>query len=104
MGPVVNTISEKIQVFLRPRHEIGKRRARTAFSKRSANMTEIYVSTDVESDGPIPGPHSMLSFASAAYRADKTLLGTFEANLTLLPGAQGDPKTIEWWRGQPDAW
>jgi hypothetical protein len=46
----------------------------------------------------------MLSFASAAYRGDKTLIGTFEANLTLLPGAQGDPKTMEWWRGQPDAW
>src|SRR5262245_43577038 len=67
-------------------------------------MPEIYVSTDVESDGPIPGPHSMLSFASAAYRSDKTLVGTFEANLTLLPGAQGDPKTMAWWSGQPDAW
>ncbi|MFP4592985.1 MAG: exonuclease, partial [Ralstonia sp.] len=22
---------------------------------------EIYVSTDIEADGPIPGPHSMLS-------------------------------------------
>jgi hypothetical protein len=65
---------------------------------------EIYVSTDVEADGPIPGPHSMLSFASAAYRADKALVGTFEANLTLLPGAQGDPKTMEWWRRQPEAW
>jgi len=67
-------------------------------------MAEIYVSTDVEADGPIPGPHSMLSFASAAYRANKTLVGTFEANLALLPGAQGDPKTMEWWRGQPQAW
>jgi hypothetical protein len=28
---------------------------------------EIYVSTDVEADGPIPGPNSMLSFGSAAY-------------------------------------
>ena len=67
-------------------------------------MAEIYVSTDIEADGPIPGPHSMLSFASAAYRADKTLVGTFEANLTTLPGAQGDPKTLDWWRGQPEAW
>ena len=67
-------------------------------------MAEIYVSTDVEADGPIPGPHSMLSFASAAYRGDKTLVGTFEANLTVLPGAIGDPKTMEWWRGQPEAW
>ena len=67
-------------------------------------MPEIYVSTDVESDGPIPGPHSMLSFASAAYRADKTLIATFSANLELLPGAQGDPKTMAWWGTQPEAW
>lgn len=67
-------------------------------------MPEIYVSTDVEADGPIPGPHSMLSFASAAYRPDKTLVATFKANLATLPGAQGDAKTMEWWRGQPDAW
>lgn len=67
-------------------------------------MIEIYVSTDVEADGPIPGPNSMLSFASAAYLADKTLVATFEANLTLLPGAAGDPKTMAWWQGQPEAW
>ena len=67
-------------------------------------MDEIYVSTDVETDGPIPGPHSMLSFASAAYNADKTLLGTFAANLEPLPGASGHPDTLEWWRTQPEAW
>lgn len=67
-------------------------------------MNEIYVSTDVEADGPIPGPNSMLSFASAAYTADKTLVATFEANLALLPGAAGDPKTMAWWQGQPAAW
>jgi hypothetical protein len=67
-------------------------------------MPEIYVSTDVEADGPIPGPNSMLSFASAAFQADKTLVGTFTANLELLPGARGDPKTMEWWATQPQAW
>lgn len=67
-------------------------------------MSEIYVSTDVEADGPIPGPYSMLSFASVAFHADKTVLGSFTANLTTLPGAQGDPKTMEWWRSQPAAW
>ena len=65
---------------------------------------EIYVSTDVEVDGPIPGPHSMLSFASAAYRADKTLLGSFSANLELLPGASGHPDTMDWWAKRPEAW
>jgi hypothetical protein len=67
-------------------------------------MPEIYVSTDVETDGPIPGPHSMLSFASAAYRADKTLAGTFSANLHTLPDAEGDPQTMAWWQTQPEAW
>jgi len=67
-------------------------------------MTEIYVSTDVETDGPIPGPHSMLSFGSAAYLADKTLLSTFSANLETLPGAAGHPKTIAWWKSHPQAW
>jgi hypothetical protein len=67
-------------------------------------MPEIYISTDIEADGPIPGPHSMLSFASAAFQSDKTVIGTFEANLTLLPGAVPDPRTMEWWSGQPEAW
>lgn len=65
---------------------------------------EIYVSTDVEADGPIPGPHSMLSFGSAAYLADKTLVGTFSANLTTLPGASGHPDTMAWWARNDDAW
>lgn len=67
-------------------------------------MIEIYVSTDIEADGPIPGPHSMLSLASAAFLADKTLVGTYSANLNTLPGAEGDPKTMAWWAEQPDAW
>jgi hypothetical protein len=67
-------------------------------------MPEIYVSTDVETDGPIPGPHSMLSFASAAYKADKTLVRTFAVNLHTLPAAQGHPETMAWWETQPEAW
>ncbi len=67
-------------------------------------MNEIYVSTDVETDGPIPGVNSMLSFASAAYLTDKTLLGTFSANLETLPGAITDPKTMAFWETEPTAW
>ena len=65
---------------------------------------EIYISTDVEADGPIPGPHSMLSFASAAYLPDKTLIDTFSANLQTLPTATGHPKTMQWWKKHPEAW
>ena len=67
-------------------------------------MAEIYVSTDVETDGPIPGAYSMLSFASAAYRADKSLLQTFSANLETLPEATQHPETMAWWQTQPEAW
>ena len=66
--------------------------------------TEIYVSTDIEADGPIPGPHSMLSFASAAFTSDKTLVGTFTRNLETLAGAAADAKTEAWWKTQPEAW
>ena len=65
---------------------------------------ELYVSTDVEADGPIPGPHSMLSFASAAYTADKQIVATFTANLELLPEASGHPDTMKWWGSEPAAW
>ncbi len=72
--------------------------------KGTSEMSEIFVSTDIEADGPIPGPHSMLSFASAAYRADKTLLSTYTANLHTLPDANPHPVTIAWWESFPDAW
>jgi hypothetical protein len=67
-------------------------------------MQEIYVSTDVEADGPIPGPHSMLSFASAAFSADGRRLATYTANLELLDGASGHPETMAWWAKNPVAW
>jgi hypothetical protein len=65
---------------------------------------EIYISTDVETDGPIPGPHSMLSLGAAAYRANKTLISTFSVNLETLPGAVGHPDTMEWWKGRQKQW
>jgi hypothetical protein len=67
-------------------------------------MNEIYVSTDVEANGPIPGSYSMLSFASAAYLADKTLVSTFTVNLKVLPTAKEDRNTMEWWSKNPKAW
>lgn len=67
-------------------------------------MHEIYVSTDIETDGRIPGPNSMLSLGSAAYTSNKKLLGTFSANLETLPGAIGDASTMEWWKTQPEAY
>ena len=68
------------------------------------DQPEIYVSTDVETDGPIPGPYSMLSIGCAAYLPDKTLVSTFSVNLDTLPGTTGHPRTMAWWDTQKEAW
>jgi len=65
---------------------------------------EIYVSTDVEVDGPLPGLHSLLSIGAAAYDCTGLLLTTFSANLEPLPSATTDPNTMAWWAQQPEAW
>lgn len=67
---------------------------------------DIYISVDIESDGPIPGPNSMLSLGAAAFRAgSREPLATFEVNLTPLSGATPDPETMAWWSKQdPEVW
>lgn len=86
---------------------------------------QLYVSVDIESDGPIPGPHSMLSFGASAFLITPkeagigippgklvsvgTLgalseLGTFSRNLDLLPDAVPEPSTTEFWAKNQDAY
>lgn len=61
-------------------------------------MREIYFSLDVETDGPIPGPHSMLSFGLAAFAPGlETPLSIFAANLDLLPDAYPHEDTQKFW-------
>lgn len=68
-------------------------------------MAEVYVSTDIETGGPIPGPNSMLSFGSAAMTMEGKVVGTFSANLHELPGSVIDPVTKrEFWDKNPVAW
>jgi hypothetical protein len=45
----------------------------------------VYVVTDIEVDGPWPGPNSLRSFASVAVTASGEERGTFEAVLAPLP-------------------
>jgi len=72
---------------------------------------EIYVSVDIEADGPIPAMNSMKSLGAAPFVLDpqnprgwRMLDTTFKVNLFDLPGATPDPNTMEWWKGQPEAW
>lgn len=67
-------------------------------------MSELYFSTDIESDGPIPGRNSMLSFGCAVFTAQGQMISNYSANLNTLDGAVPDKDTMEWWSKQPEAW
>ncbi len=64
----------------------------------------FHVTTHVHTDGPIPGPHSLLTLASSAYGADGVLIGTFTANLRELPGATLHPTALATWRTRAEDW
>ena len=66
-------------------------------------MNEIYVSTDIETDGPAPGINSMLSFASAAFNIEGELVDTFTANIHTLPDGKQNPETMLFWARFPVA-
>jgi hypothetical protein len=65
---------------------------------------ECYVSTDIETDGPIPGPYSLLGLASVAYDLDGRPVGEFSVNLEPLPGAGVHPDTAAFFAQHPAAW
>jgi DNA polymerase III alpha subunit (gram-positive type) len=64
----------------------------------------IYISLDMEADGPVPGRNSMLSLGAVAYDADGTEIGWYGQNLSPLPGAEQNPATMLWWANYPQAW
>ncbi|WP_420349238.1 hypothetical protein [Pelagibius sp.] len=67
-------------------------------------MNPVYVVTDIEVNGPTPGQHSMLAFASVAIDAEGEEIDFFQAVLASLPEAGEDPVTMEWFKGFPEAW
>ncbi|MDE1901736.1 MAG: DNA polymerase III subunit epsilon [Alphaproteobacteria bacterium] len=64
----------------------------------------IYIVTDGEFDGPIPGINSMLSFAAVAVTADQGIISEFEAVLQRLDGASQNDKTMAFWQTEPEAY
>ncbi|MCM2473728.1 DNA polymerase III subunit epsilon [Rhizobium sp. CG5] len=64
----------------------------------------FYFVTDIETDGPDPAQHSMLSFATVVLRDDGALCGEFEGVLKPRPDRVADERTMKWWSGQPEAW
>jgi len=73
-------------------------------------MKTLYVSIDIEADGPIPGRNSMLSLGTAVFdlqNADPRVpIDLYETNLIPLPEATPDKDTMAWWQHpeQAQAW
>jgi hypothetical protein len=65
---------------------------------------ELFVSVDIEADGPIPGDYSMLSFGAVAMVYPKRIIDTFYVKLNPLPDAKKDPDTMRFWKKNPEAW
>jgi hypothetical protein len=79
--------------------------------------SNIFISIDVEADGPIPGMNNMLSFGAAAFNLNtagdpRKPVATFQANLETLSESRGSDwpcnrpseDTMAWWAKQPAAW
>ncbi len=65
---------------------------------------EIYVSIDIECDGPIPSSFSMLSLGAVAFDDGGVEIDSFSVNLHPLPKARTNPETMRWWKTHPEAW
>ncbi len=63
-----------------------------------------YIVIDIEADGPIPGPNSMISLGAVAINKKGHTLGEFEINFFPLKNAKPHPNTIEWFeKNAPEA-
>jgi len=82
----------------------GNQPALSKLGDGSTLMSTIYLSVDIEADGPIPGPYSMLSIGAVAVTIDGRILGSFSANLAPLPQASQHLETMKFWEKYPEAW
>ena len=67
-------------------------------------LETVFVTLHIHTDGPIPGPHSLLTLSSAAHSGDGGLISTFRANVRELPGATLHPVSLEHWRTRAEDW
>jgi len=60
-----------------------------------------YMSIDIETFGPTPGLHSMISLGAGAFDDAGILLDSRQWNLWPLPDTKADPATSKFWMAQP---
>ena len=69
-----------------------------------SSYPEVFVSIDIETTGPVPGLHSMISLGAAAFTKGQIPVSTFQANLKEQCGAMADEDTMDFWANHIEAW
>jgi hypothetical protein len=64
---------------------------------------DTYVTSHIHIDGPIPGPHSLLTVTAAAHPLDGPT-AEFTTNVRELPGATLHPVALQSWRRRAEDW
>ena len=68
-------------------------------------MSELFISVDVETDGPCPIVNSMLSLGAVVFTVDEVMEDrSFAVNLQTLPDAVQNQETMDWWAKQGNAY
>lgn len=69
---------------------------------------ELYISLDIETDGPAPGVNSMLALGAVAIKPEEggewSEVGEWYKKFQTIPRSWPHPDTMRWWESQPEAW
>jgi hypothetical protein len=64
----------------------------------------LFLSLDVECDGPCPGLNNLLSIGVACFDTENKLISTFERNILEQTEFKSDPDTMDFWSKNKEAW
>jgi DNA polymerase III alpha subunit (gram-positive type) len=96
MGPC--TIQEALSIRL------GTAPSGPAFQVYGGEMSKIYFSVDIETDGVVAGRNNMLSLGAAALDMHTgKIVATFKQNLQMVNDLEPDADTMQWWKNYPEA-
>jgi hypothetical protein len=62
------------------------------------------ITAHIHVDGPIPGPHSLLTLTAVAHPGSGGPTSSFTTNLRELPGATLHPAALQTWRTRAEDW
>jgi hypothetical protein len=66
----------------------------------SKTRSDLYLSIDIETDGPAPGLNNMLTLGVAAFNIKGECVDQFYERIIQLPDLSPNPQTMIWWREQ----